>query len=298
MKNNIQYYSNTAFNRAVTSREITATLKQTSASFLLYKNGVFLQDAQQKIYFDNIPADFIAEIQHKYFLGKIEATEIYGLDLSTLSEDILKKLPEHHTFHLKEASFLSTEDAALLAYAQGLLIWNQRHIYCGTCGSKTKSTQQGHSRKCPTCASFSFPRIDPAVIVLIEYKRANQKPLCLLNMHQLEDGYRCSLFSGFVEIGESLEDAAIREMQEEVSLNVHNIQYQASQPWPFPATMMIGLKAESSHLDFTVDNEEIKEARWFSPQELQEMVENKKIIISKEGSISKFLIEAWLKEHL
>ncbi|MBL4648759.1 MAG: NAD(+) diphosphatase [Aureispira sp.] len=298
MKNNIQYYSNTAFNRAVTSREMPTTLKQASTSFVLYNNGVFLQNAQRKIYFDFIPEDFIEKVERPYFLGKIEAIEIYCLDLSTLSEDILKKLPKHHSFQLKEASFLNTEDAALLAYAQGLLIWNQRHIYCGTCGSKTKSIQQGHSRKCPTCASINFPRIDPAVIVLIEYKRAQQKPLCLLNMHPLEDGYRCSLFSGFVEIGESLEDAAIREMQEEVDLKVHNIQYQASQPWPFPATMMIGLKAESSHLDFTVDNDEIKEARWFSPQELQQMVENKKIIISKESSISKFLIEAWLKEHL
>lgn len=298
MKNNTQYYSNAAFERSVTLRDFARTDKDRCTSFVLYNKGVFLQSTQQNIFFELLPQTFIDKIDSKYFLGKIEHTEIYGLDLSNLSENLLKTLPEHHTFQLKEASFLNVEDAALLAYAQGLFIWNQRHIYCGTCGSKTESTQQGHSKKCPSCSSFSFPRIDPAVIVLIEYKRANQSPLCLLNMHQLENGYRCSLFSGFVEIGESLEDAAIREMQEEVGLNIHNIQYQASQPWPFPATMMIGLKAESKYLDFTVDNDEIKEARWFSPQELQQMVEDKKIIISKEGSISKFLIEAWLKEYL
>jgi NAD+ diphosphatase len=298
MKNNIQYYSNSDFNRSVISRDITRSIQHTFSSFILYNKGSFLHDAQQNIYFDTIPQEFIDQVEYTCFLGKIKTTEIYGIDLSAFSKDTIEKLPKHHTFRLKEASFLSTEDAALLAYTQGLLIWNQRHTYCGACGSKTKRNQQGHSRKCPSCTNSIFPRIDPAVIVLIEYKRAHQTPLCLLNMHRLEGGYRCSLFSGFVEIGESLEDAAIREMQEEVDLKVHNIQYQASQPWPFPATIMIGLKAESKSLDFTVDNDEIKEARWFSPEELQQMVQDKKIIISKEGSISKFLIEAWLKEHL
>lgn len=299
MRNNTQYYSNSAFNRDVISRDTIDKTDRNVSYFILFYKGVFLKSITEEIYFKSLPKELSEIIALKYFLGKLGAIEIWGIDLSLLNKEHSILLSQYTTFLLKEVNFLNTEDAALLAYAQGLFIWNQRHSYCGTCGGKMQSIQQGHSRKCENkdCESLSFPRIDPAVIVLIEYNKTNEKKRCLLNMHALENGYRCSLFSGFVEIGESLEDAALREMQEEVGLKIHNIEYQASQPWPFPATMMIGLKAESNSLDFTIDNDEIKEAKWFSAEELQGMVNDKKIIISKEGSISKFLIEAWLKEN-
>ena len=108
----------------------------------------------------------------------------------------------------------------------------------------------------------------------------------------------CSLFSGFSEIGESLEDTVKREMKEEVNVTVNNIKYITSQPWSFPASMMVGFTAETKSKEFSIDDKEIKEARWFSAKEINQMVQDKKLVISKKDSISNFLIELWVKKNI
>lgn len=299
------YYSNPHFDRAVVLRDQdTSSINSSKHSFILIWNGLFLSlnNEVSPSIFPKLPMKLMKTSNQIFFLGTNGATEIWGIDLSKLTlSEIQDYLGPVESYELRKiAPQIDPEQAALLAYAKGLSTWHKTHAFCGTCGTKTQSQQKGHSRIClnENCSTTSFPRLDPAVIVLIEYKQSNGIPLCLLNMHQLEQGYRCSLFSGFVEIGESLEDAAIREMKEEVNVDVKNITYEASQPWPFPATIMIGLKAEASSTDFKVDNQEIKEAKWFSASEIQQLVDQQKLIISKEGSISKYIIESWVKANL
>ena len=184
------------------------------------------------------------------FLGIHTEEEIYCVEVSPADQNDLGSVT---LLDIRKAfPLLEPREAALLAYAQGITAWNQAHLYCGKCGSTTLSQQKGHSRICSNaaCKNRCYPRIDPAVIVLIEYRPENGPALCLLNKRETPTGIRCSAFAGFVEIGESLEDAIHRELQEEVGLEVDHIRYMSSQPWPFPSALMLGFTAEATHDGF------------------------------------------------
>ncbi|MBC9798510.1 NAD(+) diphosphatase, partial [Sinomicrobium weinanense] len=234
-------------------------------------------------------------------LGCEGHSEILCTDLSHLEDGILGHFTGKGSFYdLREiAHRLSRKDAAVLAYAKGLAEWNAGNAFCGTCGHSTRSLERGHSRICAnaSCARIIYPRIDPAVIVLIEYRPENGEPLCLLNRVKTSDGYRCSTFAGFVEVGESLENAVVREMKEEVDVDVKHITYVASQPWPFPSSVMIGFTAEVKTTAFCVDNEEIKDAAWYSAKEIRELAASGQLVLSKSDSIARSLIEHWVENN-
>jgi len=140
-------------------------------------------------------------------------------------------------------SNLSAADAALLAYAKGMVEWQQRHRYCGICGSPNRIETGGFATICtnPGCAQRSFPRIDPAIIVLV-----TEGDRCLLGRHADWPPDRYSTIAGFVEPGESLEDAVAREVREESNIAVGETEYLGSQPWPFPGAIMIGFRATAT----------------------------------------------------
>lgn len=297
----VQFYSNRGFNRAVELRAVNSRPSE-MVCIPIFEGNFFITTARgNKDIRKSVPLELSALSDRKYFLGLLNEKEIWCIDLSELEFSIVEEfLPHSQLSSVRDClPFINEQEAALLAYAQGLSTWNKTHQFCGSCGSRTIIEEKGHRRKCVNslCNALHFPRIDPAVIVLIEYQSDDSAPLCLLNMHKIENGYRCSLFSGFSEIGESLEDTVIREMKEEINVTVNNIKYIASQPWPFPATIMVGFSAQTKSKTFKVDNQEIKEAQWFSAAEIKALVKQKQLIIAAEDSISNYLITSWLKEN-
>jgi NAD+ diphosphatase len=165
------------------------------------------------------------------------------------------------------APALATGEAAILAEARSLLDWHARHRFCAQCGSPTQAASAGWVRRCPECRVSHFPRTDPVVIMLaVRGKRA------LLGRNRRRPGARFSCLAGFVEPGETLEEAVRREVREEAGVRCGRVRYLAAQPWPFPSSLMIGFLAEALTEEITVDPEELAEARWFTRHEIREMV--------------------------
>ena len=160
-----------------------------------------------------------------------------------------------------------TGEAAILAEARSLIDWHARHRFCAQCGSPTRVASAGWVRRCPECRASHFPRTDPVVIMLaVRGERA------LLGRNRRRPGARFSCLAGFVEPGETLEEAVRREVHEEAGIRCGRVRYLAAQPWPFPSSLMMGFLAEALTEEITVDPEEIAEARWFSRDEIREMV--------------------------
>jgi NAD+ diphosphatase len=165
------------------------------------------------------------------------------------------------------APTIARGDAAILAEARSLLDWHTRHRFCAQCGSPTTVASAGWKRQCPACRASHFPRTDPVVIMLaIRGERA------LLGRNRRRPGARFSCLAGFVEPGETPEEAVRREVREEAGVRCGRVRYLAAQPWPFPSSLMMGFLAEALTEEITVDVEEIAEARWFSREEIRAMV--------------------------
>jgi NAD+ diphosphatase len=165
------------------------------------------------------------------------------------------------------APSIAQGEAAILAEARSLLDWHARHRFCAQCGSPTQMAAAGWKRRCPACRAEHFPRTDPVVIMLaIRGERA------LLGRNRRRPGARFSCLAGFVEPGETPEEAVRREVREEAGVRCGRVHYLAAQPWPFPSSLMLGFLTEALTEEITVDPEEIAEARWFSRDEIREMV--------------------------
>lgn len=193
----------------------------------------------------------------------------------------------------------SEEEKALLTYASGLMKWSDKTVFCGVCGSETIIQEYGHNKVCQNekCKTIFYPQISPAIIVLIEYHSENDEPQCLLQTRQYQGKAICSTFAGFVEIGESLEDAVKREMKEEVNVDIKSMNYICSQPWIFTSSLMIGYYAKVDSKDFSVDGNEIKQAQWFTAKELKNELVEQKTQLSLPDSISRYLMEQWINEN-
>ncbi|MCY7289072.1 MAG: NAD(+) diphosphatase [Cryobacterium sp.] len=190
------------------------------------------------------------------------------------------------------ATTLSDRDAGLFTETLGVANWHASHAHCPRCGTATLVENAGWTRRCPDCGGQVFPRTDPAVIVLI----TDADDRILLGSNALWEGNRYSLLAGFVEPGESLEAAVIREMFEESGLKVTDPVYLGSQPWPFPASIMFGFTARLADGEqpaaLMPDGEEILDLRWFSRDELR--ASGDAIILPGRSSIARAIIEHWL----
>jgi len=161
---------------------------------------------------------------------------------------------------------LPPDEANLVAHARALVLWHASQVFCGTCGSAARPKAAGNSRICVNddCRLEIFPRVDPAIIVLVENGDS-----CLLGRQSIWPEGRYSTIAGFVEPGESLEDAVRREVYEETNIRVGKISYQSSQPWPFPSSLMLGFTAEATSVDILLNDGELEDARWFTRKELR-----------------------------
>ena len=188
---------------------------------------------------------------------------------------------------------LDPAEAALAAYAVGMVGWHRVHRHCGRCGHATEIEQAGHRRRCPHCGLHHFPRTDPAITMLVQTGER-----CLLSRRQGAPANRWSALAGFVEPGETPEQAVAREAREETGIEIAGVEYVTAQPWPFPSALMIGFWAFVAPADGktipTPDRTELVEARWFGRSELASALQDETIALPPPGTIGNFLISTWL----
>lgn len=187
------------------------------------------------------------------------------------------------------AARLGPQDTALFIEASAIANWHATHTHCPRCGTATEPESGGWVRRCPADNSEHYPRTDPAIIVTV----VGPDGRLLLGGGGPLDAKNYSTLAGFVEPGESLEQAVVREIGEEVGVRVTASQYLGSQPWPFPASLMLGFTATTADTEATPDGVEVTRARWFSREELQQAVASGEITISSRLSIARALIEHW-----
>ncbi len=224
-------------------------------------------------------------MEQAIFLGEQDQQFLFAL---RLPDQQPQHIPAGSEFvELRDAmSHLPADDASLIAYARAMISWQDRHAYCGSCGCENQAEQGGFVMACSdqTCGHRSFPRLDPAIIVLVQHQDR-----CLLGRQPSWPAERFSTLAGFVEPGESLEDAVRREVHEETNVRVTNCRYLASQPWPFPAALMIGFHADANTTELRYNDGELAEARWLSRAQIQA----REVTLPPPTSVAFKLIEAW-----
>jgi NAD+ diphosphatase len=190
---------------------------------------------------------------------------------------------------------LGDRDAGLLTHAVALANWHESHTHCPRDGTPTTVDPGGHSTTCPADGTQHFPRTDPAVIMLV----TDPDDRCLLARNKAWPEGRVSILAGFVDPGESAEQAVVREVHEETGITVDDVRYLGSQPWPMPRSLMLGFRASATgDLRIRVDAEEIAEARWFTRDELRQALEAQEIALPPAVSIARRIIEAWYGPEL
>jgi NAD+ diphosphatase len=238
----------------------------------------------------------------KFLLGVDADTTAYfglaglagGLGAAPLpppGSDMAPPAPGVRPAGLRQAALLlGDRDAGLFTHAVALANWHATHTHCPRCGAATVPAPAGHARRCPVDGSEHFPRIDPAVIMLV----TDDEDRCLLARNRLWPPRRVSILAGFVEPGESAEQAVAREVREETSIAVSGIRYLGSQPWPMPQSLMLGFRAAAGHgQQIKVDNEEIAEARWLTRARLAAEVAAGELLLPPPVSIAHRIIQSW-----
>jgi NAD+ diphosphatase len=218
-------------------------------------------------------------------LGRVDHSSYFAYEFESLQPPQSSNGARFEDLRLI-ASLLPPDEAGLLGYARAMISWRRRHRFCGTCGAKTVAAKSGHVLVCtsPSCRHEQFPRLDPAIIVLVsDGERA------LLGRQESWPVGRYSTIAGFVEPGESLEDAVAREVLEETGIQVDSIEYHSSQPWPFPASLMLGFTAHALTQTVRLHDEELEDARWFTRSDVASGVP----LLPPTQSISYRLIEHW-----
>lgn len=225
------------------------------------------------------------------FLGLLGEAPLFSLALGDAEADALAGA---HGAELRDpralAATLSPAEAGLAAYARALLHWQSRKRFCGRCGAPTRFEAAGHRARCTdeTCNQEYFPRTDPAIITIVHDGAWH----CLLGRQASWPAGGFSTLAGFVEPGESLEHAVAREVLEETGVRVGDVAYRASQPWPFPASIMLGFEARAETLEIACGSE-LSEARWFDAREMPELIARGELTISPAISIAYHLIDGW-----
>lgn len=227
------------------------------------------------------------------FLGERDGTPLFSIDLPESAADALDALGRLENIR-RHATRVPEDDAGLLAYARAMSLWHRSHGYCPRCGSPADMTAGGHLRVCGNdgCAVHQFPRMDPAVIVLV-----SRGDHALLGRQASWPAGVYSTVAGFVEPGESLEDAVRREVEEETNIRVGAVSYHSSQPWPFPCSIMLGFTAEAESSDIVLNDQELEDARWFTRDEIAERVSAGSRAVPARLSIAFRLVSHWYDRH-
>lgn len=261
------------------TRDVSALLSEPGA-------GMLVSDGSHFAVHDGALALAAADpslVDEMVFLGRREGAPVFMIHGEPAGSEVLD--------FRKAAMAVSADDREMLFFAKAMLHWAERSRFCGRCGSPLMSRSAGYVRRCTNeeCALEVFPRLDPAVIMLVT--RGDQ---ALLGRHH-RYAIAWTTFAGFVEAGETIEQAAVRELHEETGLVATSLRYVDSQPWPMPSSLMLGFRVEADG-ELRVDPEELIEARWFGRDELRAGIAAGEINVSPTLSIAGQLIAGWMNE--
>ena len=286
------------------------------ASAVLYWRGKPLISGAERDALVRLPLDHAVLVDaapDRILLGREDDQAIFAFDLTGWepsdideaklgaffdpSEQNHPALPPDHVFaELRGVmTHLSARDAELAATGKAIFAWHQSHGYCARCGAKTDMAQAGWQRDCAACGGHHFPRTDPVVIMLITHGNS----VLMGRSPGWPDGMY-SLLAGFVEPGETLEAAVRREVMEEAGIKVGPVSYLASQPWPFPASLMFGCAGVALTNEITIDPTEIEDAMWVTREEMMDAFAgtHPKLHPARKGSIAHFVLRNWLADSL
>jgi NAD+ diphosphatase len=232
--------------------------------------------------------------EEQVFLGALDGRPVAAFLHAAEVGELYKEDPAYGVADLRSIAmrgFVAPQEQGLLAMAKSLLDWHRRHRFCAQCGAPTAPTQAGFRRDCAACHAQHFPRTDPVVIMLV-----TDGERCLLGRQSrfLPGMYSC--LAGFVEPGETVEDAVRRETFEEAGVRVGAVSYWMSQPWPFPSSLMIGCVGEALTSEIVIDRDELEDARWFSRDETGLMLEGRhpeNLFAANPIAIAHHLIRKW-----
>ncbi|MEM7127159.1 MAG: NAD(+) diphosphatase [Chloroflexota bacterium] len=228
-------------------------------------------------------------------LGQLDGTTYFALGLPAQDETIPEQFNPVGIFRdlRLQTDKLPVGVADILVFGKGMAYWHQRHRYCGDCGHPTQSQEAGYMLECTSeeCQAKQFPRMDPAIIVLVY-----DGERCLLARQPTWPEGRYSVVAGFVEPGESLEDAVLREVAEETNVTVSSVHYHSSQPWPFPSSLMLGYMAQAASTDIHLNDAELEHAHWLSRADIVQRVKDRTLMVPPPISISHRLIETWFNQ--
>lgn len=251
--------------------------------------------------------------QEEVLLGRDESGPVFALmlpdeaasaeaprDDSAFTDQRRLILPARPNLQIRDLRPLANKQAlsrgefAILAQAKAILHYHAAHRFCARCGAPTHAAQGGWRRDCEACAAQHFPRTDPVAIMMVEHDDS-----CLLGRQTRFPEGMYSCLAGFVEAGETLEEAVRREVMEEAGIAVGAVRYVASQPWPFPASLMIGCRAQALSREIVIDRDELEDCRWFSRAEARAMIEQRHergLFAPNPFAIAHTLLEHWLNE--
>lgn len=246
-----------------------------------------------------LPSRLVAELaggtERLLFLGLWKETAVFAVDLDGSSDPSHGPLQGLGEFvELRSVALqLPVTDAGILATAKSMFEWRRRHLYCAACGAPSEVREGGWKRQCPSCQAEHFPRTDPVVIMLAVHGER-----CMLGRQEAWPKGMFSALAGFLEPGESIEEACARELAEEAGLRTRSVRYHSTQPWPYPSSLMIGLIAEVEDDEGTPDQTELSEVRWFTRDEARRLLagEIPATFCPPPMAIAHQLIRAWAFE--
>lgn len=307
-------YSQMPLDRCTNQRKNLKWLKSEFSSnntlFCLINKDENLFSNQDKLSALYLKADQLpnVSINSCIFLGKAhqQSTAYFAIDCNKLNFEQLEQVNKLGQWQSLRSlgSTINAQDAAILALAKGLAHWHKTHLYCGKCGNLNQLIEAGHARQCThsECRNMTFPRTDPAVIMLVEHLFDDGVARCLLGRQASWPEGMYSTLAGFVDPGETLEQAVIREVAEESGIQATDPQYISSQPWPFPASIMLGFTAQALSQEIDISEDDLQSAQWFSREQLHRFAQRDSTTseykMSSPDSISYYLIDAWKHKRI
>ncbi|THD82500.1 MAG: NAD(+) diphosphatase [Phenylobacterium sp.] len=271
-----------------------------SLAFPMWNGRPFVEKAEGGgVQIAYIPAKMARELaegpERLLFLGLWKETAIFAIDLDGESDPAEGPLQGMGAFEdlRRVALTLPATEAAIVATAKAMFEWRRRHRHCAVCGQPTEAVDGGWKRRCPSCHTEHFPRTDPVVIMLPFHGER-----CMLGRQEAWPAGMFSALAGFLEPGESIEEACARELSEEAGLRTRKVRYHSTQPWPYPSSLMIGLIAEVEDDEGTPDQTELSEVRWFTRAEARDLIAGKieGVAAPNPLAIAHQLIKAWVEE--
>lgn len=266
-------------------------------ALVLWEGRPLLEDTAQGPRLTWLPFDQARDLapDREVFLGRWDEEPVFAVEFEGSLDPAAGPARGLGAFHeMREAAaLLPGRDAAMAGAAKSLFDWRRRHGFCAACGNATRDASGGWKRICPACRAEHFPRVDPVVIMLAVH-RGPDGPRCLLGRQAAWPAGRMSALAGFVEPGESIEEACAREVREEAGLEVTAVRYHSSQPWPFPSQLMIGLMAEVSSDQARPDQTELEAVAWLTREEMRDCLAGRHPVRPPPpAAIARTLMEAW-----